>query len=115
MASTAASASLSRRGTVVRRPPTSLPIEEYRTLLRVINLRCGVYAVSREPVEDTRDIHGEPHALGRSLAPAHSAPWFGHSVQKRHTAPNVWMAVLQTSNGGCVNCARLGGGYASTG
>jgi hypothetical protein len=46
--------------------------------------------------------------------PPHSAPWFGHSVQKRHTAPNVWMAVLQTSNVGDGLLARTAAAHGPT-
>jgi hypothetical protein len=34
----------------------------------------------------------------RRLTLAHSMPWFGHSVQNRDTAHNVWMAMLHVSN-----------------
>ena len=51
----------------------------------------GAQALSREPVEDARDVHGGPHVPGINRGPdkAHLKPWFGHTVQNRDADRNV--------------------------
>src|SRR6516225_4744039 len=46
------------------------------------------------------DVHsGTSHTWGRCLILAHSMPWFGHTVQNRDTARDVWKTPLHFSNG----------------
>ncbi len=42
---------------------------------------------------------GTSHMWGRCLILAHSMLWFGHTVQNRDAARDVWRAMLHISNG----------------
>ena len=44
-------------------------------------------------------IVGSHTCGGRCLTLDHSMPWFGHTVQNRDTAHDVWRAMLHISNG----------------
>ena len=69
------------------------PLSGLRALLGSAQILGGLRTHEAASV----DVHCGSH-LCRRLTLAHSMPWFGHSVQNRDTARNVWMAMLQVSN-----------------